>query len=90
MDKIKQLQEECKCWISIEINEHRNNYETVEQYFEDHWKKQHKEEIPKYVYDEMVRTNTIVSIQYYPNTPIGFNVVYHYDLEMALDGILTK
>ena len=90
MEKIKQLQNYCNCWITIQINEHRNNYESVEKYFENEWRKEDKEEIPKDVYDEMVRTDTIVSIQYYPRTPVWFNLVYHYDIEKALDEILTK
>jgi len=31
----------------------------------------------------------IIEIQFYPDTPVGFHVVYHYDLDAALDEALT-
>ena len=32
----------------------------------------------------MEKTNTVVSVQFYPDTPIGFYIVYHYDVEAAI------
>lgn len=33
----------------------------------------------------MIETNTIVELQFYPDTPIGFYRVYYCDLDAALD-----
>jgi hypothetical protein len=38
--------------------------------------------------NKMIEHNTIIDLQFYPNTPIGFYSIYHYDLEMALDEAL--
>ena len=35
--------------------------------------------------EEMIRRDTIVKIQFYPNTPVGFYLIYHYDIDKAID-----
>ena len=47
-----------------------------------------KNEIDTDVWNEMVKTNTIVCVQAYPNTPVGFLRVYHYDIETAIGMVL--
>jgi hypothetical protein len=37
----------------------------------------------------MVEKDQMVMIQAYPKTPIGFYVVYHWDLESAIDEMLA-
>ena len=82
-DKLKQLLSLCKCGVYISVNEHRDYYETVEEHLED--------DLPgvKYLDPEirakMIETDTIINVHFYPRTPIGFSVVYHYDLDAALD-----
>ena len=80
MDKLQQLIALCKCGVHISINEHRNYYETVKQYVLD----DQKEDVDPDIWDKMVETNTVVNIQAYPNTPVGFFSVLHYDLGQAL------
>jgi hypothetical protein len=48
------------------------------------------EDIDKDVYEKMKELNTIIELQYYPDTPIGFYKVYHYDLQMAIDEALSS
>ena len=75
-----------KCGFYLTINAHRDYYETVEKYFQSNPINQGKqEEIDKDVFQRMKETNTIVEIQFYPDTPIGFYTVYHYDVERALE-----
>lgn len=75
--------DKCKCGWSIEVNEHRNVYETVEQYISDDDQK----EIEPEVFQGMVKSDTVIRIQFYPETPIGFFVVYHYDMSKALQEV---
>ena len=35
--------------------------------------------------DKIIELNTIVELQFYPDSPIGFYKIYHYDIEMAVD-----
>lgn len=82
MEKLNKLIKLCKCGVHVSINQHRDYYETVESYFLDN---PHLEGIDKDVYHKMIELNTVVEIQYYPRTPVCFEVVYHYDLETAIN-----
>lgn len=42
------------------------------------------------VYDKMEELDTIVELQYYPDTTVGCYKVYHYDIGMALDKALLS
>jgi hypothetical protein len=37
---------------------------------------------------KMVELDTIVELQFYPNTPVGFLQLFHYDVDMALQTAL--
>jgi hypothetical protein len=88
MDKLKELLSKCKCGVYLSVNQHRDYYETVEKYFED--EEEWLEEIDPLVYEKMKQENTIVELQVYPNTPIGFIRIYHYDVESAIDIVLKE
>jgi hypothetical protein len=81
MDKLKELVSKCKCSVEITINDHRDVYDTVDEYITD----EDKEDIDNEVFQEMVKRNTIVRIQFYPRTPINFCVIYHYDIDEAIN-----
>lgn len=82
MEKLKELISKCNAGFSLEINEHKKVYENVEDYL----KLQLQDfEIPKDIYEGIVRTDNLVHLQLYPNTPVGFHIVLHYDLDMAID-----
>lgn len=84
MDKLKELLSRCKCGVYVEVNEHRDVYESAEQRLANE-----EREIDADVRAKMIELNTIVRIQFYPNTPVGFYVIHHYDLEAALDQALA-
>jgi hypothetical protein len=91
MEKLKKLIERCKCGVHITVNEHRDYYETVEQHFKSNpIKEEDLEDIESDFYEKMKELNTIVELQYYPDTPVGFYKIYHYDIEMALDEALSS
>ena len=65
------------------MNEHRGIYVTPEEFLEDR-----EETVEPEVLKKMIETDTVVNIHFYPDTPIGFYDIYHYDLEKALDEAL--
>lgn len=83
MEKLKKIIDSCKCGFYLSINQHRDYYETVEQHFSDF--EELLENIDPIVYNKMKELNTIIDLHFYPNTPIGFYQVYHYDLDKAID-----
>jgi len=85
MKKLQDLIKNTKCSISIDINNHRNYYETIEQHIEP----EDREEISNDVWAKMIELDTCVRLQVYPYTPIGSYVIHHYDVEMAIDIALS-
>lgn len=86
MNKLNELIGLCKCGVYVSINAHRDYYESVEQHFNSNpIKEGDLEDIPSDVYEKMKELNIIIEIQFYPDTPIGFYNVFHYNLDMALD-----
>jgi len=81
MEKFKELVSLCKASVEISVNDHKDYYESVEQ----HINEEEREDIEKDVFDEMAKRDTVVKVQVYPHTPIGFFVVYHYDIDKAVD-----
>ncbi len=81
MEKFKELVSLCKASVEISVNDHNDYYESVEQ----HINEEDREDIDKEVFEEMVKRDIVVKVQAYPHTPIGFFVVYHYDIDKAVD-----
>jgi len=86
MEKFKELVLLCKASVEISVNSHKDYYETVEQ----HIKEKERENIGKEVFEEMVKRDIVVRVQAYPDTPIGFFVVYHYDIDKAVASALMS
>ena len=86
MEKLNKLIELCKYSVHLTINGHRDYYKTAGQYFN----KNPEEDIEPDVYEKMKELDTIIEVQYYPDTPVGFYKIYHYDLERAIDEALSS
>jgi hypothetical protein len=86
MNKLQDLIKKTKCSVSIDINNHRDCYETIEQHLE----LDDREDISNDVWAKMIELDTCVRFQVYPDTPIGFYVIHHYDVEMAIDIALSE
>ena len=70
MNNLQKLINICKCGVDIDVNVHRNFYATAEEYIENaHRNSDLPEELEDAVRDEMIRTNTIIICQCYPDTP---------------------
>lgn len=91
MEKLNKLIKECKCGIHLTINSHRDYHETVEQFFKSNknpFDDEVFDDIDSDIYAKMKETDTIISLHFYPNNPIGSYQIYHYDLETAIDRAL--
>ena len=64
---------------SIEYNEHKNYYESVEQYYGER-----QFEFDFIDYDTCKKTNTVYCLRWYPKTPIGFYAIYGSDINEVL------
>lgn len=91
MKKLKTLIQHCKFGVHLTINLHRDYHETVEQHFKSNpINEDYLTDIDEDVYAKMKELNTIISLQYYPDSPSGFYIVHHYDVERAIDEALTS
>lgn len=91
MNKLALIQEKCQCSVSISINNYRDCYQSIQEGIDDInqilnscGSKLLSEEIV----NKMIEHNTIIDLQFYPNTPVSSYSIYHYDLETALDEAL--
>jgi hypothetical protein len=89
MDKLTLLLNRCKCGVHLTVNDHRDVYQTAKQAIEDLESMGHTVDDAD-VRAKMVDLDTIVDLHFYPDTPVGFYKVLHYDLDMALDIALAE
>ncbi len=78
----------CKCGVFLQVNEHRDYYQTAEESLFEKSGYESPPEIDEEVKKVMIDTNTIIHLQFYPNTPVGSYSIYHHDLDAALDEAL--
>ena len=82
LDKLKFLLENCKHSCMISINDHRDYYESVEDCLQTC---ESANPIDPDILAEMIRKDTIVHIQFYPDTAITFYCIWHHDIDAAMD-----
>lgn len=73
----------CKGSISIFVNDHKDNYQSIEEFIEEHKDSIYPEDI-----SEMVRLDTVFNVHAYPDTPIGFYHHYSHDVNKSLDAVI--
>lgn len=99
MDKLSEIISRCKASVTIDINAHKAYYDSVKRHLaercedvdpreEDSSKIIEDLDISQDVFDGMVANDNIITIQFYPHTPIGCYIVYHYDLDKCLDRVI--
>lgn len=74
MTEFEELVALCKAGVMLCANDHKLNYQSVEDYFSDC--RFANEELPPEVMREMVATDTVYCLQFYPDTPIGSYALY--------------
>jgi len=89
MNKLKDLLSRCKCGVFLSVNEQRDYYLTAEQQLDDWLGLECPPEITQETRDVIIATDTIVNLQFFPDTPIGSYQIVHHDLDIALDMALA-
>lgn len=88
-NNLKKLIAYCKASISLSINEHRDAYECVEDYLRTSMQDDMTGEIKPDVLQKMIELDTCIELQFYPLTPIGFYMVYHFDVDEAINEAIS-
>jgi hypothetical protein len=70
-----------KCGLYLTHNEHRDSYEKLEDKLQDEY---HKDMSPEDK-AECIRTDSLWTLHWYPNTPVSFYVVHGPTLERVLE-----
>ena len=82
-EKIETLFKKCKCSVTITYNNHKDGYETVDTYITN--LKQNSiidnDDIELDILEKMKELDTIIEIQFYPDTPIGSYTIYLLERE---------
>lgn len=87
-DKLTELLKRCKCGVLLTINEHRDFYETAEDAILEQESFDRQPVASPSVRAQMIASDTIIKLQFYPDTPIGFYRLWHHDLDAILDAAL--
>jgi len=66
---------EHKCGLYLSHNDHRDYYETVEEYYN------REQFISDQEWEKAVATDSVWTLQWYPDTPVGFYIVSASTLE---------
>jgi hypothetical protein len=66
---------EHKCGLHLEHNEHRNYYQTVEECYDP------EDFVSEEEWLKAIKEDSVWVLQWYPNTPIGFNRIAASTLE---------
>ena len=88
MEKLQRLISLCKCGVKLEVNPHRDYYETAGKWIADLEEREDRPsdlELDDDIRARMIATDTIIQLQFYPDTPIGFFRLLHYDLDAVID-----
>lgn len=83
--KLQRLLARCKAGVHLTINEHRDYYHSAEHALEDLACHSCPPEIDPEVRAQIIASDTIVDLTFYPDTPIGSYQIVHHDLDRALD-----
>lgn len=93
MEKFAKLCSKCKFSVEIWVNNHRDIYQTVEDYFLEQLQYslsavKMDDVVDPEIYKKCLETNTIVYVHFYPRNSNTFLSLHHYDVDMALDQAL--
>lgn len=76
---MKEIIKKCKCGIYLEVNRYRDYYDTIEVAIVE--ENSQDEMIEPELAERMIKENMFISLQFYPDTPIGFYKVYGTSIE---------
>ena len=83
LEKLQAIIDHCKCDVMLNVRENTSCYQSIEDFFKTVCPDPDDED--KRVIKECLAAGIIYSIQAYPQTPIGFHVIYGPSLESVVD-----
>lgn len=89
MDKLKELLSRCKCGVFLTVNEHRDYYASAAERLDELALLECPPDIIEGHRERMVETNTVIELQFYPDTPIGSYSMVGADIDAVLDAALS-
>lgn len=99
MNKLNKLMSMCKASVTVSINDHKGCYITAEQCLYERAEMQSCKslyndmiayhDITEDVANNIIDSNNLVCVQFYPRTPVSFYCVIHHDLEAAIDEAIS-
>jgi hypothetical protein len=81
---IEDIIKRCEGGVYLEVNAHKNYYESTEFAIKEQNARAGYEEIDPELSDRMIKEDTIISLQFYPDTPVGFYKVYGTSIDEVL------
>jgi hypothetical protein len=88
-DDLGMLTEICKFGLTIEINPHKGNYQTVQEHLDQIERDGKDDPISAEMRATMIRVDRIVKIHFYPDTPVAHCTVLNAFVEHAVDDALS-
>lgn len=88
MEKLNELFNLCSASVTIIHDEHKDYYQSVEVFLSD-LESLMPISLDADVRKVMVEKNHMITLHAYPDTPIGFYTIYHWDLLAAVDEMLA-
>ena len=82
MKDLKLLADLCKGDVALFINEHRSDYQSIEEYFISN--SYMDLDIAGSRKKEIIEKDFFVQLIVYPDTPVGSYSIYHYDIDLAI------
>ncbi len=86
MERLKELMALCAASVTVSVNDHKDCYESVRKHLEG-WE---QERFTEEQITAMEAADTVISVQAYPNTPIGFVKEWGHDLDEVLEAVLVQ
>ena len=91
MNTLEDVVKHCRAAVHLTINDHTTGYQSVADYVieisgrdNDYFSDVSPEEK-----QEMIAANTVVELQFYPRTPIGFYRIYGSTIQSVVDKAMS-
>lgn len=87
MDKLSEIIKRCKCGVYLTVNEHRDVYQSVEDFIKEQ-NNRRENTIDEDLAKRLIEADAVYALQFYPDTPVGFYLIYGPSLDEVLDQAL--
>lgn len=82
---MEELIKKCKCGVYLEVNRYRDYYHTIVEAIESENTWNTETVIDTELSNRMMKENMFISLQFYPDTPVGFYKVYGTSLAEVVE-----